>query len=152
MNVKQIINPKDTLGVVWLYLLGSVFWLAVSGIAAMNLRTYLTYDLNSPQVGVIYYTLLTLHGWAGIFGFVNMAPAAIIAFSMYKSKLSIVHTKQMTILFWLANIFLALALIGGQIWIGTNTHLKQLRIRQLLRLSLFTVLHYLWAWDTSSWY
>jgi cytochrome aa3-600 menaquinol oxidase subunit 1 len=113
MNVKQIINPKDTLGVVWLYILGSVFWLAVAGISAMNLRTYLTYDLNSPQVGVIYYTLLTLHGWAGVFGFVNMAPAAIIAFSMYKSKLSIVHTKQMTILFWLANIFLALALIGG---------------------------------------
>jgi len=112
-KIKNIIIPKDTLGVVWLYTLGSVFWLAVAGIAAMNLRTYLTYPANSPSVGELYYSALTIHGWSGIFGFVQFAPAAIIAFAMYKSKLSVIHTKLMALYFWLGSIFLAIALAGS---------------------------------------
>lgn len=64
-KIKNTIIPKDTLGVVWLYTLGSVVWLAVAGIAAMNLRTYLTYPANSPNVGELYYSALTIHGWSG---------------------------------------------------------------------------------------
>lgn len=43
----------------------------------------------------------------------QFAPAAIIAFAMYKSKLSVIHTKLMALYFWLASIFLAIALAGS---------------------------------------
>ncbi|TRM98725.1 cytochrome B6, partial [Sulfolobus sp. F1] len=105
--------PKDTLGVVWLYTIGSIFWLGVLGIAAMNLRTFLTYPNNSPNVGELYYSALTIHGWAGMLAFVPFAAAAVIAFSMYKSKLSIVHTKLMALYFWLASLFLGIAMAGS---------------------------------------
>jgi cytochrome aa3-600 menaquinol oxidase subunit 1 len=112
-KASKVANPKDTLGVVWLYMLGAVAWLIVLGTAAMNLRTYLEFDQNSPQVGVIYYTLLTVHGWGAMLGLVPDAALGIIAFSMYKSNLSVVHTRLVTWMFWLSNLGLAFALIGG---------------------------------------
>ncbi|QGA69642.1 proton pump complex quinol oxidase subunit SoxB [Sulfolobus sp. E11-6] len=112
-QIKDTVVPKNTLNVVWLYTIGSIFWLGVLGIAAMNLRTYLTFNSNSPNVGELYYSALTIHGWAGIFGFVPLAAVAVIAFAMYKSNLSILHTKLMSIFFWLSNIFLAIGLAGS---------------------------------------
>ena len=112
-KAKKVANPKDTLGLVWLYVLGTVAWLIVVGVAAMNLRTYLTYDANSPSIGPIYYTMLTIHGWAGILGVVPDAALAVIMFSMYKSGLSVVHRRLLTAMFWLSNLGLAFALLGG---------------------------------------
>jgi len=109
----KIVYPRDTLGVVWLYLLGGLAWLIILGTAAMNMRTYLVYNQNSPQVGVIYYTLLTVHGWSAMLGLVPDAALGIIAYSMYKSGLSIVHTKEITAMFWASNLGLAFALFGG---------------------------------------
>ncbi|AGE71980.1 proton pump complex quinol oxidase subunit SoxB [Sulfolobus acidocaldarius] len=112
-RIKNVVWPKDTLSVVWLYTIGSIFWLGVLGIAAMNLRTFLTYDQNSPNVGELYYSALTIHGWAAMIAFVPMAAAAVIGFSLYKSKLSIIHTKQMAIFFWLSNVLLGIAMAGS---------------------------------------
>lgn len=112
-NIKNTVRPKDTLSVVILYTSGAIFWLGVLGIAAMNLRTFLTFSSNSPNIGPDYYSALTIHGWAGMLGFVPLAAAAIIAFSMYKSNLTIVHTKLMALYFWLSNILLAIAMAGS---------------------------------------
>ncbi|BCU66728.1 cytochrome b6 [Sulfolobales archaeon HS-7] len=106
-------NPKDTLGVVWLYTLGSVAWLMALGIAAMNMRTYLVNDANSPSVGPVYYTALTLHGWGAMLGFVPNAALAVIAYSLYKSGMSIRHVKLMAALFWISNLALVFAMLGG---------------------------------------
>ncbi|EZQ11252.1 cytochrome B6 [Candidatus Acidianus copahuensis] len=108
----KVVNPKDTIGEAWLYFLGAVSWLIILGTAAMNLRTFLTYDANSPAVGPVYYSALTIHGWAAMLGLVPDAAIAIIIFSMYKSKLSIVHKKLITALFWASNLGLAVALLG----------------------------------------
>lgn len=112
-KAKKVANPKDTLGMVWLYVLGTVAWLIVVGTAAMNLRTYLTYDANSPSVGPVYYTFLTIHGWAAMLGVVPDAALAVIMFSMYKSGLSVVHRRLLVSMFWLSNLALAFALFGG---------------------------------------
>lgn len=110
---KGIANPKDTLGIALLYALGAVAWLIAVGAAAMNLRTYLVNDMNSPAVGPVYYTSLTIHGWAGIFGVVLDASIAVIVFSMYKSGLSVVHRRLVNSMFWISNLGLAFALLGG---------------------------------------
>lgn len=112
-KAKKVVNPKDTVGLVWLYILGSVAWLIILGTAAMNLRTYLTYDANSPSVGPIYYTMLTIHGWSAMLGLVPDAALGIIIFSMYKSGLSVVHRRLITAMFWVSNLALAFALFGG---------------------------------------
>ncbi|WP_369611610.1 proton pump complex quinol oxidase subunit SoxB [Sulfurisphaera javensis] len=112
-KAKKIVNPKDTLSLSWLYFLGSVAWLIILGTAAMNLRTYLTYDQNSPAVGPIYYTMLTIHGWSAMLGLVPDAAIAIIIFSIYKSGLSVIHRKAVTAMFWISNLALAFALFGG---------------------------------------
>lgn len=67
-NIKKVLFPSTTSGVIWQYFAGSLAWLAVVGMAAMNLRTYLTYPSNSPEVGVTYYAFLTLHGWSAMLG------------------------------------------------------------------------------------
>jgi heme/copper-type cytochrome/quinol oxidase subunit 1 len=112
-KASKVANPKDTIGIVWLYLIGAVAWLIILGTAAMNMRTYLVYDQNSPAVGPIYYMMLTIHGWSAMLGLVPDAALGIIAFSMYKSGLSVVHRKLVTIMFWIANLGLAFALFGG---------------------------------------
>ena len=110
---KRVALPNDTLGVVWLFTLGTVAWLAIVGIAAMNMRTYLVYPSNSAGIGPTYYLALTLHGWSAMFGVVPDAAFAVIAFSMYKSKLSIINARKIAYLFWAANLALVFALIGG---------------------------------------
>jgi heme/copper-type cytochrome/quinol oxidase subunit 1 len=112
-NVKAILSPSNTTGVIWQYFAGSLAWLAVVGMAAMNLRTYLTYPANSPQVGVTYYSFLTLHGWSAMLGLVPNAAIAVIAYSMYKDGLSIRRTRVMSALFWISNLGLLFALLGG---------------------------------------
>ncbi len=112
-NVKAILSPSNTTGVIWQYFAGSLAWLAVVGMAAMNLRTYLTYPANSPQVGVTYYSFLTLHGWSAMLGLVPNAAIAVIAYSMYKDGLSIRRTRLMSALFWISNLGLLFALLGG---------------------------------------
>jgi len=112
-NVKAILSPSNTTGVIWQYFAGSLAWLAVVGMAAMNLRTYLTYPANSPQVGVTYYSFLTLHGWSAMLGLVPNAALAVIAYSMYKDGLSIRRTRLMSALFWISNLGLLFALLGG---------------------------------------
>ena len=112
-NVKAILSPSNTTGVIWQYFAGSLAWLVVVGMAAMNLRTYLTYPANSPQVGVTYYSFLTLHGWSAMFGLVPNAAIAVIAYSMYKDGLSIRRTRLMSALFWISNLGLLFALLGG---------------------------------------
>jgi len=112
-NVKAILSPSNTTGVIWQYFAGSLAWLAVVGMAAMNLRTYLTYPANSPQVGVTYYSFLTLHGWSAMLGLVPNAAIAVIAYSMYKNGLSIRRTRLMSALFWISNLGLLFALLGG---------------------------------------
>ncbi|MFP3204843.1 MAG: proton pump complex quinol oxidase subunit SoxB [Metallosphaera yellowstonensis] len=112
-NVKAILSPSNTTGVIWQYFAGSLAWLVVVGMAAMNLRTYLTYPANSPQVGVTYYSFLTLHGWSAMFGLVPNAAIAVIAYSMYKNGLSIRRTRLMSALFWISNLGLLFALLGG---------------------------------------
>ena len=106
------ITPKDMLGFTWLYFLATLSWLVVVGTMAMNMRTYLTFPNNSPAVGVEYYTVLTLHGMSAIFGVVFNGALAVIAFSMYTSKISVVHRKSLLTFFWIANLGLALAEIG----------------------------------------
>lgn len=112
-NVKAILSPSNTTGVIWQYFAGSLAWLVVVGMAAMNLRTYLTYPANSPQVGVTYYSFLTLHGWSAMLGLVPNAAIAVIAYSMYKNGLSIRRTRLMSALFWISNLGLLFALLGG---------------------------------------
>ena len=112
-KAKKVVNPKDTIGLTWLYFIGSIAWLITLGTAAMNLRTYLVYNSNSPNVGPIYYTMLTIHGWSAMLGLVPDAAIAIILFSMYTSKLSVVHRKLVTAMFWISNLALAFALLGG---------------------------------------
>lgn len=111
--VKSGVKAKDTLGVAWLYTIGSVFWLIVLGTAAMNMRTYLVYNANSPDIGPIYYSALTLHGWSAMLGLVPNAAIAVIVYSMYKSDLQIRKVKAMTTIFWISNLLLAFALFGG---------------------------------------
>lgn len=113
LKAKGVAKPKDTLGLTWLYMLGSIAWLITLGTAAMNMRTYLVYNSNSPAVGPVYYTALTIHGWSAMLGLVPDAALAVILYSMYKSNLSVVHVRAVTSLFWIANISLALALFGG---------------------------------------
>jgi len=110
---KKVINPKDTVGETWLYFIGSIAWLIILGTAAMNMRTYLTYNANSPTVEPIYYTMLTIHGWSAMLGLVPDAAIAVIIFSMYKSGLSVVHRRFVTAMFWISNLSLAFALLGG---------------------------------------
>nr|WP_240931395.1 proton pump complex quinol oxidase subunit SoxB [Acidianus sulfidivorans] len=94
-------------------MIGAVAWLITLGTAAMNMRTYLVYNLNSPAVGPIYYTMLTIHGWSAMLGLVPDAALGIIIFSMYKSGLSVVHRKFVTAMFWISNLALVFALFGG---------------------------------------
>ena len=112
-NIKKVLFPSTTSGVIWQYFAGSLAWLAVVGMAAMNLRTYLTYPSNSPEVGVTYYAFLTLHGWSAMLGLVPFAAISVIAYSMYKDGMSIRRTKLMSGMFWLANAGLIFALLGG---------------------------------------
>jgi cytochrome aa3-600 menaquinol oxidase subunit 1 len=112
-KLKSFALPKDTLGVVWLFTLGTVGWLIIVGMAAMNMRTYLVYPDNSAGIGPTYYLSLTLHGWSAMFGVVPDAAFAVIAFSMYKSGLSIVNAKRIAYLFWASNLALVFALLGG---------------------------------------
>ncbi|ARM74792.1 proton pump complex quinol oxidase subunit SoxB [Acidianus manzaensis] len=112
-KAKKVANPKDTIGLVWLYMFGAVAWLITLGTAAMNMRTYLVYSQNSPAVGPIYYTMLTIHGWSAMLGLVPDAALGIIIFSMYKSGLSVVHRRLVTSMFWISNLGLVFALFGG---------------------------------------
>jgi cytochrome aa3-600 menaquinol oxidase subunit 1 len=112
-KILSVARPRDTLGLTWLFMLGSIAWLITLGVAAMNMRTYLVYNSNSPTIGPIYYTFLTIHGWSAMLGLVPDAALAVILYSMYKSDLSVVHVRAITTLFWIANISLALALFGG---------------------------------------
>ncbi|WP_425487497.1 proton pump complex quinol oxidase subunit SoxB [Metallosphaera tengchongensis] len=112
-KLKSVFFPSSTSGVIWQYFAGSLAWLAIVGMAAMNLRTYLVYPQNSPQVGVTYYAFLTLHGWSAMLGLVPFAAISVIAFSMYKDGMSIRRTKLMSSMFWIANAGLIFALLGG---------------------------------------
>ena len=111
-KIVKTITPKDTLGFSWLYFLATLSWLIVVGTMAMNMRTYLVFPHESPGIGVEYFTVLTLHGMSAIFGVIFNGALAIMLFSMYTSKLSIVHRKALLAFFWIANLGLALAEIG----------------------------------------
>jgi len=106
------LSPKSTLGIAWLYAVGSIAWFLVLGVAAMNLRTFLVYDQNSVSIAPLYYTWLTVHGWAGMLGFVPNAAVAIIAYSMYKGGMVVRKNRLMSALFWVSNLGLAYALLG----------------------------------------
>ncbi|MEM3276926.1 MAG: cbb3-type cytochrome c oxidase subunit I, partial [Metallosphaera sp.] len=112
-KIKAFLFPNSTVGIIWQYFGGSLAWLIIVGMAAMNLRTYLTFPSNSPEVGVTYYTFLTLHGWSAMLGLVPMAALTVIEYSMLKDGMSIRRTKLMSSMFWLANLTLAFALLGG---------------------------------------
>ncbi|MEM3864005.1 MAG: proton pump complex quinol oxidase subunit SoxB [Metallosphaera sp.] len=112
-KIKAFLFPSSTVGIIWQYFGGSLAWLIIVGMAAMNLRTYLTFPSNSPEVGVTYYTFLTLHGWSAMLGLVPMAALTVIEYSMLKDGMSIRRTKLMSSMFWLANLTLAFALLGG---------------------------------------
>ncbi len=62
-----------------LYFLGGISWLAVTGIGALNLRTYLLSE-GSIKFDSIYYTFLTLHGDAGMIAFVEFSTIAILLY------------------------------------------------------------------------
>lgn len=105
--------PNTTLGVVWLYAAGAVAWLIVVGLAAMNLRTYLTNALNPDTIAQTYYLFLTIHGWSAMLGVVPDAAIAVIAYSLYKGGLSIKRYKIIDGLFWVSNLALVFAELGG---------------------------------------
>ncbi|ARM77004.1 proton pump complex quinol oxidase subunit SoxB [Acidianus manzaensis] len=109
--------PKSELGVTFLYTAGAIAWLLVLGISALWFRTILLSPHISPKSGYavasLYYFLVTLHGQAGIFIVVPDLALAILAYSLYKSNMSIIHYKIVTLGFYLINIPLIFEFAGG---------------------------------------
>ncbi len=112
-NIKRFTFPQTTLGVVWLFLSGAIAWLIITGIAAMNLRAYLTNAANPQAIAPTYYLFLTIHGWSGMLGVVPNAAIAVIAYSIYKGGLRIERYKLVDSLFWISNLALVFAELGG---------------------------------------
>ncbi|AWR96288.1 cytochrome B6 [Acidianus sulfidivorans JP7] len=109
--------PRSTLGVFILYTAGAIAWLIVLGISALWFRTILLNPYVNPKSGYavapLYYFLVTLHGQAGIFIVVPDLALAILAYSLYKSNMSVIHFKTVSIAFYLVNIPLIFEFAGG---------------------------------------
>ncbi|ARM75580.1 cbb3-type cytochrome c oxidase subunit I [Acidianus manzaensis] len=96
-----------------LYFLLALVWLGITGIGAMNIRTYLTNE-GSIKFDEIYYFFLTLHGDSGMIAFIQFSTLAIILFFLERSQ-----TKLSFHLLLFSSVFTNLGLImyflGGPI-------------------------------------
>ncbi|AWR96945.1 hypothetical protein DFR86_04800 [Acidianus sulfidivorans JP7] len=96
-----------------LYFLTSLAWLGITGIGAMNLRTYLLNE-GSIKFDEVYYFFLTLHGDAGMIGFIQFATLSIIIFFLEKNKINL-KSSLLSILLILMNSGLIVYFAGGPI-------------------------------------
>ncbi|AWR93272.1 proton pump complex quinol oxidase subunit SoxB [Acidianus brierleyi] len=109
--------PKSEINVSLMFTLGAIAWLTAMGLAAMWFRTILL----SPHINIkagyaiapLYYFLVTFHGQVGIFIVVPDLALAILAYSIYKSGMSLSHYKLISIGFYLINIPLIVEFAGG---------------------------------------
>ena len=111
--------PKTSLGLALLYTVGAIAWLAAMGIAALWFRTILLNPNTNPKVGYalapLYYFLVTFHGQAAMMIIVDDVCFSIFAYALYKSNMSTIHNKLLTILFWFINVPLIVTFAGGPI-------------------------------------
>ncbi len=92
-----------------LYFLGGIAWLAITGIGAMNLRTFLLNE-GSQSFDEIYYFMLTLHGDSGMIAFVEFSTIAVI---LYLTKIE--KRTLLNIAFLVSNVGLLIFFLGGPI-------------------------------------
>lgn len=109
--------PKTTLGISLLFTAGGLSWLAAMGLAAMWFRTILL----SPHINVkagyaiapLYYFLVTFHGQAAMMMIVEDITFSVFAYALYKSGMSLLHNKLITVAFWLTNLPMIVEFAGG---------------------------------------
>ncbi|BFH72796.1 proton pump complex quinol oxidase subunit SoxB [Sulfurisphaera javensis] len=111
--------PKTSLGMGLLYISGAISWLVAMGIAALWFRTILLNPHTNPKVGYaispLYYFLVTFHGMSAMYIIVDDLALGIFAYALYKSGMSIVHFKTLTVLFWILNLAPIVTFAGGPI-------------------------------------
>ncbi|AWR95489.1 cbb3-type cytochrome c oxidase subunit I [Acidianus brierleyi] len=95
-----------------LYFIGAISWLVITGLGAMNLRTYLLNE-GSIKFDEIYYFMLTLHGDSGMIAFVSFSSLAISIFLI--EKYYSLNYKILNSLFIIANIGIIIYFLGGPI-------------------------------------
>ncbi|BBG23411.1 hypothetical protein IC006_0695 [Sulfuracidifex tepidarius] len=93
-----------------LYFLGGISWLGITGVGAMNLRTYLLNE-GSENFDGVYYFMLTLHGDSGMIAFVEFSAIALI---LYLNKIEGRKTI-MNVTFLTSNLGLLIFFLGGPI-------------------------------------
>ncbi len=100
-----------------LYTAGGIAWLSAMGIAALWFRTILLNPHTNEKVGYaispLYYFLVTFHGDAAMFIIVEDITLAVFAYALYKSGMSLVHNKLLTVAFWVINAAPIVFFAGG---------------------------------------
>ncbi|BFH73911.1 hypothetical protein SJAV_18550 [Sulfurisphaera javensis] len=96
-----------------LYFLTAIAWLGITGIGAMNIRTYLINE-GSMNFDEIYYFFLTLHGDARMIAFIQFSSLAIILFFLERSQIK-TSFKLLTLSLIFTNLGLLLYFLGGPI-------------------------------------
>ncbi|WP_150111428.1 cbb3-type cytochrome c oxidase subunit I [Candidatus Acidianus copahuensis] len=109
----ELFLPKDSHRIRFLYLIGSVFWLALIGIGAMNMRTYLE-SQGSIKFDEIYYFFLTFHGDSGFFIFIEIATVFLVLYISHLRGQEL-GGRLLSLLFWTANIGAVIYFLGGPI-------------------------------------
>ncbi len=95
-----------------IYFLGAIIWLAITGLGAMNLRTYLVNE-GSIKFDEMYYFMLTLHGDSGMIPFIGFSSLGISIFLIEKNKE--INNKLLNVLFIFANMGMIIYFLGGPI-------------------------------------